>query len=91
MLGMSQALIFCSVIGKRLGGACLGTLAKGLWPSLLVSLVVGGLLYSFAYLVVGWLSLIAFSGVGALAIFGTGMIGYNLGDFGEGASKNDSD
>ena len=68
MIGMSQALAFVGIIGKRLDDGTLFTLAKLVWPTVLASLIVGALLNWLAFLAVGWWSLVTFAGSGAAII-----------------------
>lgn len=79
LAGMSQSLIFCLLIGKRLGGRSLVALGESLLFPVLASFVVGGCLYSVSHWAVGWVSLLGLGGMGAALILLSGLVEYSEG------------
>jgi O-antigen/teichoic acid export membrane protein len=78
LVGMSQSLIFCLLIGKRWVKKPRGLGESLLFP-VLASFVVGGCLYSVSHWAVGWVSLLGLGGVGAALILLSGLVEYSEG------------
>jgi len=77
--GMSQSLIFCLLIGRRLGGKSLTALGKSLLFPALTSFVVGGCLFAVSHWAEGWFSLFGLGGGGVALILLSGLVEYSEG------------